>query len=115
MLFRSNLPGGKTSLGLNMRYLPSIRAEAAARNPATTTTGAKAYSVFNLFARAAVNEKLEFRGGIDNLFDKMPLVVEAIPVGTPGNLLGDSNTDVTRTEYYDILGRRFYVGLKMSF
>ena len=65
-----NLPGGKTSLGLNMRYLPSIRAEAAARNPATTTTGAKAYSVFNLFARAAVNEKLEFRGGIDNLLDR---------------------------------------------
>jgi len=105
--FGYSLPGGKASLGLNMRYLPSIRSETAARVPTTTTTGAKAYSVFGLFSRVAVNEKLEFRGGIDNLFDKMPLVVEATPT--------DSNTDVTRTEYYDILGRRFYVGVKMSF
>ena len=27
----------------------------------------------------------------------------------------DSNTDVTRTEYYDVLGRRAYLGLNMSF
>ena len=105
--FGYNLPGGKASLGLNMRYLPSARSESAARNPATTTTGAASYSVFSLFSRWAINSKLEFRGGIDNLFDKAPLVVEATPV--------DSNTDTTRAEYYDILGRRAYVGLKMSF
>ena len=105
--FGYNLPGGKASLGLNMRYLPSIHSETAARNPATTTTGAPAYSVFGLFSRWSINDKLEFRGGIDNLFDKAPLVVEATPV--------DSNTDVTRAEYYDILGRRAYIGLKMSF
>jgi len=27
----------------------------------------------------------------------------------------DSNSDVTRPDYYDILGRRAYIGLKMSF
>jgi outer membrane receptor protein involved in Fe transport len=102
-----NLPGGKASLGLNMRYLPSVRSETAARIPTTTTTGAEAYSVFSLFSRMSINDKLEFRAGIDNLFNKAPLVVEATPT--------DSNTDVTRSEYYDILGRRMYVGLKMSF
>jgi outer membrane receptor for ferrienterochelin and colicin len=102
-----NLPGGKASLGLNMRYLPSIKSETFARVPTTTTTGAKAYSVFGLFSRLSINEKMELRAGIDNLFDKAPLVVEATPV--------DSNTDVTRAEYYDILGRRMYVGIKMSF
>jgi hypothetical protein len=40
--------------------------------------------------------------------DEDPVIVEARP-GV------DSNTDVTRTEYYDILGRRAYVGLKVSF
>jgi len=102
-----SFPGGKASLGLNMRYLPAIRSESAARNPATTTTGAPSYSVFGFFAHLSINQKLEFRGGIDNLFDKAPLVVEATPV--------DSNTDTTRAEYYDILGRRAYIGLKMTF
>ena len=55
-----------------------------------------------------INDRLEFRGGIDNLFDEDPVVVEVRP-GV------DSNTDVTRTEYYDALGRRAYIGLKMSF
>jgi outer membrane receptor protein involved in Fe transport len=81
---------------------------AAARNPATTQLGAEDYSVFGLNARLSINDRLEFRGGIDNLFDEEPLVVEARP-----NV--DSNTDVTRSEYYDVLGRRAYVGLKMSF
>ncbi len=102
-----NLPGGKASLGLNMRYLPSIKSETSARNPATTTTGAGSYSVFGLFSRLSLNEKMELRAGIDNLFDKAPLVVEATPV--------DTNTDTTRAEYYDTLGRRLYIGLKMSF
>ena len=63
--------------------------------------------MFSLFSRWAINDKLEFRGGIDNLFDKAPLVVEATPV--------DSNTDTTRAEYYDILGRRYYIALSMKF
>jgi iron complex outermembrane recepter protein len=61
-----------------------------------------------LFARYSINDRLEFRGGVDNLFDEDPVIVEARP-GV------DSNTDVTRTEYYDILGRRAYIGLKMTF
>jgi outer membrane receptor protein involved in Fe transport len=106
--FNYSFPGSKASVGLGWRYLPSIRSETAARNPATTQLGAGAYSVFNLFARYAINDKVEFRGGIDNLTDKQPLIVEARP-GV------DTNSDVTRSEYYDILGRRAYVGLKMSF
>jgi outer membrane receptor protein involved in Fe transport len=103
-----NFPNGRASLGLNWRYLPEIRSDTAARNPATTQLGAEDYNVFGLNARWSINDKLEFRGGIDNLFDENPVIVEARP-GV------DSNTDVTRSEYYDVLGRRAYVGLKMSF
>jgi outer membrane receptor protein involved in Fe transport len=106
--FTYSFPSSKASVGLGWRYLPSVRSETATRNPATTQTGAGSYSVFNMFARYALNEKLEFRGGIDNLFDEDPLIVEARP-GV------DSNTDVTRAEYYDILGRRAFIGLSMQF
>jgi iron complex outermembrane recepter protein len=103
-----NFPNGRASVGLNWRYLPEARSDTATRNPLTTQLGAEDYSVFGLNARYSINDRLEFRGGIDNLFDEEPVIVEARP-GV------DSNTDVTRTEYYDILGRRAYIGLKMSF
>ena len=103
-----NFSGGNASLGLNWRYLPEIRSEVAARIPNTTQLGADSYQVFALFARYSINDKLEFRGGIDNLLDEDPVIVEARP-GV------DTNSDVTRPDYYDILGRRAYIGLKMSF
>jgi iron complex outermembrane receptor protein len=103
-----NFPNGAASVGLTWRHLPEIRSETATRNPATTQLGAESYNNFGMFARYSINDRLEFRGGIDNLLDEEPLVVEARP-GV------DSNTDVTRSEYYDVLGRRAYIGLKMSF
>ena len=77
--FGYNFGGGKASLGLNWRYLPAIRSETATRNPATTQLGADSYQVFSLFTRFSINERLEFRGGIDNLLDEDPLIVEARP------------------------------------
>jgi outer membrane cobalamin receptor len=111
--FGYNFSGGKASLGLNWRYLPSIRSETATRNPATTQHGADKYQVFSMFARYSINDRLEFRGGIDNLLDEDPEIVEARPAA--GSFAGDTNSDVTRADYYDILGRRAYIGLKMSF
>ena len=113
--FGYNFPNGRASLALNWRYLPEIRSETAARNPATTQLGADAYNVFGLNSRFMLNDRLELRAGIDNLFDEDPVVVEARPAVTPGGPVVDSNTDVTRSEYYDVLGRRWYLGLKMSF
>jgi outer membrane cobalamin receptor len=106
--FGYNFGGGNASLGLTWRHLPSIRSESATRNPNTTQLGADSYNVFSLFARYSINQRLEFRGGIDNLFNEDPPIVEA----RPGI---DTNADVTRPDYYDVLGRRAYVGLKMSF
>ena len=106
--FGYNFSDGRANLGLTWRHLPDIRSETAARNPATTQLGADSYNLFGLFARYSINERLELRGGIDNLLDEDPLIVEARP-GV------DSNTDVTRADYYDTLGRRAYIALKMSF
>ena len=49
--FGYNFPNGRASVGLNWRYLPDIRSDTAARNPATTQLGAEDYSVFGLNAR----------------------------------------------------------------
>jgi len=102
-----NFGGGKANVGLQWRYLPSIRDESAARNPRTTTFGVDSYQSFNLFAGYSVNDKINLRMGIDNLTDEDPLVVGATAT--------DGNAEVTRPDYFDILGRRWYVGIKMSF
>jgi iron complex outermembrane recepter protein len=106
--FGYNFANGRANLGLTWRHLPEIRSDTAVRNPNTTQLGAESYDNFGMFAGFSINERLELRGGIDNLLDEEPVVVEARP-GV------DSNTDVTRSEYYDILGRRAYIGIKMSF
>ena len=106
--FGYNFANGRAMLGLNWRYLPEIRSEQAARNPATTTLGADSYNLFGMFARFSINDRLELRGGVDNLLDEDPVIVEARP-GV------DTNSDMTRADYYDILGRRAYIALKMSF
>jgi iron complex outermembrane recepter protein len=99
--------GDKASVGLQYRYLPSIRDESAARNPGTNVLGVGSYQSFNVFAGYTVNERLQLRMGIDNLTDEQPPIYGSRP--------GDRNAEVTRADHYDILGRRMYVGLKMQF
>jgi outer membrane receptor protein involved in Fe transport len=105
--FGYNFGGGKASVGLQWRYLPEIKDESAARNPNTLAFPMDAYQSFNLFAGYAIGDRFDLRMGIDNLLDEEPLIVGAQP--------GDNNAEVTRPDFYDIIGRRAYVGIKMSF
>jgi outer membrane receptor protein involved in Fe transport len=105
--FGYNFGGGKASVGMQWRYLPEIRDEAAARTPNTNVSGVDAYQSFNLYTRYAFNERFQLLGGIDNLLDEQPPIVGSRP--------GDRNAENTRPDYYDILGRRMYLGLKMNF
>jgi outer membrane receptor protein involved in Fe transport len=105
--FGYNFGGGKANIGLQWRYLPSIKDESASRNPATAVYPVSSYQSFNVFAGYVINDKVNLRMGIDNLTDVQPNIV--------GARLGDNNAEVTRADYYDILGRRMYVGVKMSF
>jgi outer membrane receptor protein involved in Fe transport len=106
-VFGYNFGGGKSNIGLQWRYLPSIRDESLARDPGSTVFGVDSYQSFNLFAGYTVNDKITLRMGIDNLTDEQPNIV--------GARAGDNNAEVTRADYFDILGRRAYVGVKMSF
>ncbi|HZF28488.1 MAG TPA: TonB-dependent receptor [Gammaproteobacteria bacterium] len=105
--FGYNFGGGKANIALQWRYLPSIRDESAARNPLTTVSGVPSYNMFSLFGRYEINEKMQLRAGIDNLLDEDPPIYGSRP--------GDRNADQTRPDQYDILGRRIYAGIKVSF
>jgi outer membrane receptor protein involved in Fe transport len=95
------------SVNLRHRYLPSLDHSSIVRNPATTTQGPGDYHIFDLSGRYSLTEVLELRAGIDNLFDRDPVITARSPTS--------SGTGTTNAEYYDVLGRRFYVGLKARF
>jgi outer membrane cobalamin receptor len=95
------------NLGLQWRHLPSVESAAKGIAPATTQQGTGAYDVFGLTGSYAFG-KITLRAGIDNLLNKQPPALNFIPGG-------DSNTDNTNPSFYDILGRRYFVGLKAKF
>jgi len=99
--------GGKSNVGLRMRYLPEVKNAAYVTAQNTPILPTKAYSEFDMFAGYDINEKFQLRGGIDNLLDTDPAVVGATPT--------DTNSASTLATYYDTLGRRVYVGFKMQF
>lgn len=99
--------GGNANVGLRWRYLPKVKNAAYVTNPATTTRPTDSYSMFDLFAGYTFNERYQLRGGIDNVFDTDPAIVGATPT--------DSNSASTNSGYYDTLGPRLYVGLKIDF
>jgi iron complex outermembrane recepter protein len=109
--FGYNFGGGNATLGVRWVHLPEIEDQAKARQPNATVLGVGSYNLFSLFAGYEINDRMSLRGGIDNLFDEQPPIVGSDPFGPNPN----RNAASTNAQYYDILGRRAYVGLKMSF
>jgi outer membrane receptor protein involved in Fe transport len=89
-------------LGVRWQHLPTIE-------PQTSTTGAlgvDSHDQLDLFADWTFSERYQLRAGIDNLFDEEPEVVGATATN---NALGSTTVN------YDPFGRRYFVGLSMSF
>ncbi|HVJ30002.1 MAG TPA: TonB-dependent receptor, partial [Gammaproteobacteria bacterium] len=102
-----NFGGGNAGVGVRWRYLPEVKNGAYVTNRATLNLPTEDYSGFDAFASYSFNERFQLRGGIDNLLNTDPAIVGATPT--------DSNSSSTLAGYYDTLGRRFYVGLRMDF
>ena len=81
-----------------------------ATNPNTTVLPTSSYDRFDLFGGWSVGDNIQVRFGIDNLLDADPEIVGANPGPGGTNAMG-----VTNTGFYDILGRRYYAGVKFSF
>lgn len=107
-------------MGLNWRYLPEVDSAQAVTDPSTTIQGADAYSIFNLTGNWRATEILSFSGGVDNLFDKQPERIGAGQVQNIAAVNGGGTTVLngsgsTSAGYYDVLGRRYFVNVKMRF
>jgi outer membrane receptor protein involved in Fe transport len=99
-------------IGLNWRYLPSQEAEARATTPESTVLPTDSYSLFSLNASFRLNERIRLRGGIDNLLDQDPPLTGRNPNNPtqPSNSAGGTDRG-----NYDVLGRRYFVGLAVDF
>jgi outer membrane receptor for ferrienterochelin and colicin len=106
---------GPASVNLAWRYLPSVRHNSLATNPASTTLPTGGYSLFGLSGRWTVNDTWSVRGGVDNLFNRRPVLVGANWVPTASGSGVTSATGTTDTSNYDIIGRRYYVGFNAKF
>ncbi|HZV19894.1 MAG TPA: TonB-dependent receptor [Sphingobium sp.] len=102
---------GPVNLALQWRHLPSVRVEQAAISPNTPLRGAGAYDLFNLNGSVKVTRDATFRFGVDNLFNKAPPLFNVNSAPTAGNLAGGSYN----ATYYDIIGRRFFIGANFKF
>ena len=102
----------KLGVGLNWRYLPEQKDLSLVQTPTFTALPTKAYNLFNVNVSYRLSDRVRVRGGMDNLLNKEPPVVGANPnaVNNP-----TANLGVTNAGDYDVLGRRMYVGLNVSF
>jgi iron complex outermembrane recepter protein len=110
---------GRANIGLRWIHLPDVASPAALRpNPRQARTDS--YNLFSLFGGYDFNDRFSLRGGIDNLLDQKPRIVAGDlgtdpAAGCPGSPGCNNNAYNTMPAYYDVLGRRAYVSLRMSF
>lgn len=107
-------------LALNWRHLPAVDSAQKVTDPTTSIKGADAYDIFNLTGNINLSETLAISGGIDNLFNADP---ERIGAGQVLNISGVNGGGTvvlngagsTSAGYYDVLGRRYFVNVKLRF
>lgn len=100
---------GDWSASVRWRHLPSITPEGAIRTSAQYVD-TPSYDILDVSGRYTFGNNWEVRFGIDNLLDKSPPIVNQRTVDE-----GYTQTGVTNAAFYDVLGRRFFVGMKVNF
>jgi iron complex outermembrane recepter protein len=90
------------SAGLRWKYQSPLADVSLVNTPTNVAVGVPAYATWDMFGSVKVGDKFEFRGGVNNLFDKgLPIVA--------------SNQTSTDTAQYDVIGRSFYIGVRVGF
>lgn len=93
---------GPASVGLRWKHMPGARDASCVTSPTSCLKPTASYDLFDLFGGYDLTKDIRFTAGIDNLFNKMPPVVQ----GT----LGDTNVSE-----YDLVGRTFWAGVHLKF
>lgn len=100
------------NLALRWRYLPEI-ANAGAAAGTTTISDTADQHMFDLSGgvRLGADDQIFVRYGIDNLLNEQPEITgRNLNPADPSTGVG-----VTNAQFYDVLGRRFFVGLNVQF
>jgi iron complex outermembrane recepter protein len=107
--------------GFEWRHLPAAKNSIYVTDPTTVVQGAGAYDIFGLTGEWNITDNVALSGGVDNLFDREP---EKIGVGQITNIAATSGGGTTIADgvasnplpgYYDVLGRRYFLQVKLSF
>jgi len=101
---------------LRWRHLPEadpLLKPIAGDNPIPQVGANDSYNVFDLAGSWNISDKYVMRFGLDNIFDEEPVITGA-QTDLDGNI-PTSGQGTTEAGFYDILGRRFFVGVKASF
>jgi outer membrane receptor protein involved in Fe transport len=104
---------GPATVSLQWQHLPGAKSIAYPANNATPFVGAPAYDLFNLNGTFSVTDNATLRWGVDNLFNKAPPLVEynASSTGLANSIGGNP----FNAYFYDMNGRRFYLGASFKF
>lgn len=98
---------GGVNASLRWRHLPAARAAAFAQNPLSTNQGPSHYDVVDLTGNWEISSTYSARFGVENVFDTDPEITNST--------LTSTGQGTTNPGYYDVLGRRYFVGFKARF
>lgn len=104
---------GPATLSLQWQHLPSAKSIAYPSTNNTPFVGSPAYDLFNLNGSYAVTDNVVMRFGVDNLFNRAPPLVEYNASST--GLANAVGANPYNAYFFDLNGRRFYVGANMKF
>ena len=108
-------------MSLRWRYNGPVDLDIIQQNPLLNTGrvtnvpnegSIKSYSYFDLAVTYKVRDGLVLRGGVNNLLDTDPPLVDANNLAISGPPFGNANTF---PGFYDSLGRNVFVGLTANF
>lgn len=106
---------GAVGASLQWQHLPSVKDASSALLPTSTLTGAKAYDVFHLNVTYQAAENVGLRFGVDNLFNRAPPLSGVNTANTSPATTGQLPGGTYNDTFYDINGRRFYMGANFKF
>jgi outer membrane receptor protein involved in Fe transport len=110
---------GPASIGLQWRHLPSVEDSGEAVAPTPNIVGdPHSYDLFALNGSFEVTDNFTIRAGVDNLFNRAPPLT-GYNVNYD-NTSADPTLPTTRggafnSQFYDTLGRTFYIGANAKF
>jgi outer membrane receptor protein involved in Fe transport len=109
-----NYGKGPVVANLRWRHLPTARSELQATStvPVTVMGAEKNYDVFDFSGAWTLNDTMQIRFGIDNLFNTPPVITGRRTAADPQPTSG---AGVTEVGFYDVLGRQIYAGFKAKF